>query len=98
MKNASLRLSFAVAVSLSGLFGQQTLNRQNVADILGFENGSPGAFPAGWSLTGGDRSEISIDDKVFMAASTRRESIATPPAVGLLRLSASPSRSIFPEE
>jgi hypothetical protein len=29
--------------------GAQTLTRQNLAEILGFENGTPGAFPAGWS-------------------------------------------------
>src|SRR5262245_26950081 len=33
----------------------QPLTRQNVANILGFENNSrPGAFPAGWSGTPAD--------------------------------------------
>jgi C-terminal processing protease CtpA/Prc len=38
----------------------QTLTRQNLANILGFENGSPGTFPAGWS--GGPTDTIIVTD------------------------------------
>jgi C-terminal processing protease CtpA/Prc len=40
----------------------QTLTRQNIASILGFENGQPGAFPAGWS--GGPADTIVIDNQI----------------------------------
>ena len=39
----------------------QALNRRNVANILGFENGQAGAFPAGWS--GSPAITVVIDDK-----------------------------------
>jgi hypothetical protein len=39
----------------------QTSTRQNLANILGFENGSLGAFPAGWS--GSPANTISVDDQ-----------------------------------
>lgn len=35
----------------------QTITRHNLANILGFENGSPGAFPAGW---------IPVPDAIFI--------------------------------
>ena len=43
--------------------GAQTLTRQNLAQILGFENGQPGTFPARWGGNTGDT--IFTDDKVF---------------------------------
>src|SRR3989442_1741245 len=54
------RLFLCLAVALPG--GAQTLTRQNVASILSFENGQPGAFPAGWA--GGPTDTIFIDDQV----------------------------------
>lgn len=41
----------------------QTITRQNLGSILGFENGSPGAFPKGWGSIG-PASTIVIDDSV----------------------------------
>lgn len=41
----------------------QTLTRQNLASILGFENGRPGAFPAGWLGISADNI-IYTDDQV----------------------------------
>src|SRR6266851_10370961 len=53
-------LLLCLALALSA--GAQTRTRQNLADILGFANGQPGAFPAGWG--GGPVDTIFIDDKV----------------------------------
>lgn len=58
MKRRLLVLFVCVASST----GAQTLTRQNLAAILGFENGTPGRFPAGWS---GDTAAAFIDDQVF---------------------------------
>jgi hypothetical protein len=38
-----------VLLAVASSAGAQTLTRQNLAGILGFENGQPGAFPAGWT-------------------------------------------------
>ena len=57
--HGALILSFILTMPA----GAQTRTRQNLADILGFENGQPGAFPAGW--TGTPANTIVIDDKVF---------------------------------
>ena len=54
------RLFLFVALALP--CGAQTLTRQNLAAILGFENGRPGAFPAGW---GGSPGAVFVDDQVF---------------------------------
>ena len=53
----------------------QTLTRQNLSNILGFENSQPGAFPAGWGGSG----PIVADDKVFHSGklSARIERTAT---------------------
>src|SRR6266852_4241266 len=53
-------LLLCVLLALPG--DAQTLTRQNLADILGFENGQPGMFPAGWG--GGPPETIVIDDQV----------------------------------
>jgi len=56
-RSCCLLLWLAVAFNANA----QTLNRQNVADILGFENNSrAGVFPAGWAGTSG----VAIDDQV----------------------------------
>src|SRR5260221_10672440 len=51
--------------------GAQTRTRQNLASILGFENGTPGAFPAGWS--GGPADTIVIHDKVVHGGDKMQE-------------------------
>ena len=52
--------NFVLCVSLAMPAGAQTITRQNLAQILGFENGVAGAFPAGWSGSAG----IFIDNQV----------------------------------
>ena len=44
-----LLICFCVCPSVTG----QTITRQNLATILGFENATPGQPPAGWSISGG---------------------------------------------
>ena len=39
---------FVLCLALTVPAGAQTITRQNLAQILGFENGTPGTFPAGW--------------------------------------------------
>jgi hypothetical protein len=58
MQSRWLVLLLGVAASVSA----QTLTRQNLAAILGFENGTPGQFPAGW---GGNAGAAFIDSQVF---------------------------------
>jgi hypothetical protein len=41
------RFLFCLALNLPA--GAQTITAQNLAQILGFENGTAGAFPAGWT-------------------------------------------------
>jgi hypothetical protein len=53
---------FLPCLALASLGVAQTPTRQNLADILGFENGQPGTFPAGW--TGGPAGDILTDDQV----------------------------------
>src|SRR6185436_12575279 len=43
--------------------GAQPRTRQNLASILGFENGQAGVFPAGWG--GSPVDTIFVDDQVF---------------------------------
>jgi hypothetical protein len=44
----------ALWLSLSPICSAQTLKRQNLASILGFENNTrAGVFPGGWEGTGG---------------------------------------------
>jgi hypothetical protein len=50
---------FCLVLAMPG--GAQTPTRQNLAYILGFENGRAGEFPAGW---GGSPKGIFIDDQV----------------------------------
>ena len=46
--------SVALCLALAPLCGAQTLTRQNIASILGFENNTrAGVFPAGWGGNGG---------------------------------------------
>jgi C-terminal processing protease CtpA/Prc len=40
---------FLLCLALTVPAGAQTITSQNLAQILGFENGTTGAFPAGWS-------------------------------------------------
>src|SRR5260370_19203212 len=49
-----------LAVAVPG--GAQTRPRQNLAEILGFENGQPVLFPGGWG--GGPTNTIFTDDQV----------------------------------
>jgi C-terminal processing protease CtpA/Prc len=58
--NRRLHFWLGLALALPGF--AQNRSRQNLADILGFENGQPGAFPAGWS--GGPTDTIFTDDQV----------------------------------
>ena len=57
--NASWRVLLYLALALNGY--SQTITRQNLDNILGFENGRPGAFPAGWG--GAPTNTIFIDDR-----------------------------------
>jgi hypothetical protein len=59
--NRCWHLFLCLAFALPGV--AQTRTRQNLAEILGFENGTPGTFPAGWS--GGPTDTIFTDDQVF---------------------------------
>jgi hypothetical protein len=43
----SWRILLCLALTVPA--GAQTITSQNLAQILGFENGTTGAFPAGWS-------------------------------------------------
>src|SRR5262249_36942197 len=58
--NASRRVLLFLALALNSY--SQTITRQNLETILGFENGRPGAYPAGW--VGGPTDTIFIDDQV----------------------------------
>ncbi|MFN7922994.1 MAG: hypothetical protein U0Q16_23020 [Bryobacteraceae bacterium] len=51
------------ADGIPGGLSPQQLTRQNISGILGFENGTPRAFPAGWTITGGAPVAV-IDDAV----------------------------------
>src|SRR5258708_1742607 len=62
-RHLSLCLSLA-AFALPGV--GQGLTRQNLASILGFENGTPGQYPAGWGRSGTDANgTVVTDDQVF---------------------------------
>jgi len=43
-----LHWRFILCLALTVPAGAQTHTRQNLAQILGLENGTAGAFPAGW--------------------------------------------------
>jgi C-terminal processing protease CtpA/Prc len=58
--NATWRVLLYLALALNG--DSQTITRQNLENILGFENGRPGAFPAGWG--GNPTNTIFIDDQI----------------------------------
>src|SRR5258708_16780016 len=58
--NRCWHVFLCLAFALLGV--AQTRTRQNLADILGFENGTPGTFPAGWG--GGPADTIFTDDQV----------------------------------
>ncbi|MBM3739246.1 MAG: hypothetical protein FJW39_26020, partial [Acidobacteria bacterium] len=77
-----MRLSlFALVIAALALpAGAQQLNRTNVANILGFENGNPGQFPPGWGFTA-TAAGISNDNTVFHGGrqSARIERTATSP-------------------
>src|SRR5689334_1632281 len=61
-----LRWSLLLCLALAWPGHSQTLTRQNVANILGFENGQPGAYPAGWGFSGGGPAgAVTVDDKIF---------------------------------
>ena len=55
------RLLLALALCLTA--AAQSITRQNLATILGFENGTPGRFPAGWG--GATTATIFVDDQIF---------------------------------
>jgi hypothetical protein len=57
-----LRWHLVLCLALAVPGGAQTRTRQDLAEILGFENGHPGAFPAGWG--GGPTDTIFTDDQV----------------------------------
>ena len=57
-----LRWHLILCLALALPAGAQTRTRQNLAEILGFENGQPGAFPAGWG--GSPANTIFTDDQV----------------------------------
>src|SRR5437773_11984125 len=57
-----LRWHFVLCLALAVPGGAQILTRQNLAEILGFENGQPGVYPAGWG--GGPADTIFTDDQV----------------------------------
>lgn len=58
--NAARRVLLFLALALIGY--SQTITRQNLETILGFENSRPGAFPAGWG--GNPANTIFTDDQV----------------------------------
>lgn len=51
-----------IADAPDGIPGPPPVTRQSLSGILGFENGTPGAFPAGWTAIGA--SSAFIDDSV----------------------------------
>ncbi len=56
------KLSFLALACLAVPVGAQLVPREKLVSILGFENGSAGASPAGWEGMGG---EIKVDDQIF---------------------------------
>jgi C-terminal processing protease CtpA/Prc len=67
---------FASLILVCGAAAAQTINRQNLATYLGFENGQPGLPPPGWGSSPGT---VFVDDQVVHGGrlSARMERTAT---------------------
>ena len=75
MRSDCARL-LAVLILFGGAAAAQTINRQNLAAFLGFENGRPGLPPPGWGSSPGT---VFIDDQIVHGGllSARMERTAT---------------------
>ncbi len=75
---------FIAASSLPSMAQQTIRTRQNLEAVLGFENGTPGAFPVGWAggIAGAAGPGVVIDDKIAQSGknSARIDRDATSPS------------------
>lgn len=73
-------VTLLIAVALAPVASPQALSRQNIANILGFENSTPDTFPAGWGTNAPDhiRADGAVAHSGRMSARIERTASSQP--------------------